>query len=70
MEHQLLKEILSELKTIKHDIKLIKEKLNKVNDSCKGMDEHISFIMRVYETLRNPINMISTFSYSNLSLKN
>ena len=70
MKKQLLKEILTELKTIKHDIKLIKEKLNKVNDSCKGMDEHISFIMKVYETLRNPINMISSFSYSNLSISN
>ena len=69
MEH-LLQQILSDIQIIKHDITLIKEQLNKVDDSCKGMDEHISFIMKVYETLKNPINMISNFSYSNLSLNN
>lgn len=69
MEH-LLQQILSDIQIIKHDITLIKEQLNKVDDSCKGMDEHISFIMKVYETLKTPINMISNFSYSNLSLNN
>ncbi len=69
MEH-LLQQILSDIQIIKHDITIIKEQLNKVDDSCKGMDEHISFIMKVYETLKNPINMISNFSYSNLSLNN
>ena len=67
---ELLQEILSEIKSIKEDIKLINKKLDKVGDSCNEMDNHISFIMKVYETLKNPLSMISSFSYSNLSINN
>jgi hypothetical protein len=67
---ELLHQILSDIKIIKDDIKLIKNKLDKVGDSCNHMDNHISFIMKVYETLKNPISMISSFSYSNLSINN
>jgi archaellum component FlaC len=67
---ELLHQILSDIQIIKQDIKLIKDKLDKVGDSCNEMDEHISFIMKVYETLKNPISMITSFSYSNLSINN
>lgn len=67
---QLLHEILFEIKTIKQDIQLIKNKLDKVSNSCNEMDNHISFIMKVYETLKNPISIISNFSYKKLSINN
>ena len=67
---KILHEILFEIKTIKHDIKLIKNKLDNIENSCDKMDNHISFIMKIYNTLKNPLSIISNLSISNLSINN
>ena len=67
---ELIKNNYELLKEIKENLNIIINKLNKIDNSCNGMDEHISFIMKVYQSLINPINMISKFSYSKLFINN
>ena len=36
----------------------IENKLNEVEKSCGGMDEHINFVESVYSTVRSPLDFI------------
>ena len=39
----------------------IERRLERIEQSCGGMDSHIGFVENVYETLRSPLNYIKTY---------
>ena len=50
--------------------KKILSKLDNIEKSCTNMDNHISFIEIIYESLKNPLQMISNISLPFNSLTN
>ena len=43
----------------KTDVEKILSKLDNIEKSCKNMDNHISFIEIVYESLKTPLRLLS-----------
>lgn len=50
--------------------KKILSKLDNIEKSCTNMDNHISFIEIIYESLKNPLQIISNISMPFNSLTN
>ena len=46
------------LRNIEKLLSEIDEKLNQLNKSCTNMDEHISFVESVYDTMKKPFAYI------------
>jgi hypothetical protein len=46
------------LDMILHKLECIEKKLNIVEESCNGMDTHITFINGVYNTLKSPLDFV------------
>jgi septation ring formation regulator EzrA len=54
-----LKKIDKKLENIEKDIAEIKNKINNdLVDDCKKMSQHIDFIERVYDNVKNPLGYI------------
>ena len=52
-------EILDELRNIKKEIKMLSDKIEKLDKSCSRMDNHINFVENTYDILRTPLNIVS-----------
>lgn len=59
MQASVLEEILSKLSDIEERLCSLERKACDINKSCKGMDDHISFIDSIYQKLRKPLLWIS-----------
>lgn len=44
------------------EIQSLKQEIAEMKQSCSRMDNHISFIEKVYETLKTPIKYLQTYS--------
>lgn len=53
---------------IQEQLKVMLEKIEKIEQSSSNMDRHISFIEKVYATLKAPIDYVVS-SYNKLTLK-
>lgn len=51
--------IFSKLLELENKISKLEEKIDKLLKTCGNMDDHISFVETIYETLKSPINFIS-----------
>ena len=61
---QQLQEIQQKENMILKQIQEIKIKLDTINISCNGMDNHINFVNNVYTTIRSPLDfLINRISY-------
>lgn len=47
------------LDQILHKLEIVEEKLDKIANSCKGMDDHIGFVEGVYVTLKSPLDYVA-----------
>lgn len=43
------------------EIQNLKQEITEMKQSCERMDNHISFIERIYETLKAPIHYLQTY---------
>lgn len=41
----------------------IEERLNHVDTKCESMQNHARFVERVYETLRTPLDIVSSYIF-------
>jgi peptidoglycan hydrolase CwlO-like protein len=56
--------ILAKLETLEKKIDVLSGQLNNCEETCKNMDEHITFVEQTYTTLRSPLDYVrSRFSY-------
>jgi archaellum component FlaC len=54
----------NDIKEIKENTILLAEILKNINKSCSNMDSHISFVGKVYNKVREPLNYIkSAYQY-------
>jgi archaellum component FlaC len=70
-----LKKIDNRLESIENDISEIKNQLNNnLSKDCKKMSDHIDFIERVYDNVKNPLgylcNKLNFYSNDNYTLEN
>ena len=58
-EHQItnIEEMNERLQKIEEKLESIHEVLHNLQSSCKGMDDHISFVESVYNVLRSPLDL-------------
>ena len=52
-------DIFYKLLELENKISKLEEKIDKLLKTCGNMDDHISFVETIYETLKSPINFIS-----------
>jgi hypothetical protein len=52
-------DIFYKLLELENKISKLEEKIDKLLKTCGNMDDHISFVETIYETLNSPINFIS-----------
>lgn len=64
---EMLGEMRADIKEIKRDIKSIKKDMNRTMGACVNMDDHISFIDGIYDTLIQPMNYILSKTSSSSS---
>ena len=58
--------VLSKLCEIEKRLQALESKADDINISCKGMNDHISFVDSIYEKLRSPLTWIlDKFSIKN-----
>ena len=57
MEESIL-ELKKEIYKLSEDVKSLIEEVKMLSSSCKRMDEHISFINKVYTKVRNPFSYV------------
>ena len=62
-------EILDELRNIKKEIKMLSDKIEKLDKSCSRMDNHINFVENTYDILRIPLNVVSNLVTNTFSSK-
>lgn len=62
-------EILDELRNIKKEIKMLSDKIEKLDKSCSRMDNHINFVENTYDILRTPLNVVSNLVTNTFSSK-
>lgn len=58
-EFDRLEAILEKLEILQTRFDMFENRIRKIEESCGNMDEHISFIEKVYEKLRAPLKWIS-----------
>ena len=66
-------EILDELRNIRKEIKMLSDKIEKLDKSCSRMDNHINFVENIYDILRTPLNVVSnlvTNTFSSIKIEN
>lgn len=59
------KEILEKLKEIKYNIEELKNDIEELKRICSRMDNHISFVESVHETLKTPIEYVKYYFSKN-----
>ena len=62
-------EILDELRNLKKEIKILSDKIERLDRSCSRMDNHINFIENTYDILRTPLNVVSNIVTNTFSSK-
>lgn len=56
--------ILQTLERTNDEIKRINTRLDRIEGSCDNMDVHVSFIDRVYESIRTPISRLTGITFT------
>lgn len=62
-------EILDELRNIRKEIKMLSDKIERLDRSCSRMDNHINFVENTYDILRTPLNVVSNLVTNTFSSK-
>lgn len=62
MEQNNVQELTEKVNELTRQVENLTRIIKKINTSCDRMDNHISFVEHVYETLKKPLKYLSTKS--------
>lgn len=70
MSNEKLEELSKLTESLRDEVKLLSDKIDKLTVICSRMDTHIDFVEDTYENLKNPLNFISSKFNSSLKIEN
>lgn len=50
-----------EITSLREDVKLLTEQVQKLTQSCSRMDNHITFVEQIYKTVRKPADYMLAY---------